>query len=101
MMHSDESYARLAAEYVKHIREHSPASADCITQIETQFGSRASYLAAFALVMLKDHLNQSGYESLENALKSFTYYIEMETEAEAIRLYRDAANHLLNASESS
>ena len=47
--------------------------------------------------MLKDRLNQQGYSSTQLALESFTYYQEMQGDAEAIRLYEKAAAQLLQS----
>jgi hypothetical protein len=92
---SHNTYCEAANEYIQRIRQYSPSAAHCIEQIQSQYGVRAAYLAGFALMMLKDHVNQSGYSSPNNALKSFTYYDEMQMYAGAIALYVEAAKHLL------
>ena len=95
MSQSYDAYTNLANEFISKIRKQSPAAAECIEQIRAQYGAQPAYLAAFALVMLAQRLNQTGYASLGEALKSFTFYEEMKDTAEAIRLYEDAAEHLL------
>jgi hypothetical protein len=93
---SDASYLQVVHEYLLRVRHYSPAAAECIEQIQSQFGARAAYLAGFALIMLKDYLNRTVYSSLHNALKTFSYYDEMQGNPDAIRLYEEAAEQLLS-----
>ena len=90
-----DEYGNVAREFIQQVRQQNSPAADCIEQIHTQYGARAAYLAAFALTLLKDRLNQQGYSSTQLALESFTYYQEMQGDAEAIRLYQEAAAHFL------
>lgn len=86
-----DDYTQAADDYIQQIREHSPAAAASLDQIREKFGVRAAYLAAFALVVLKQKLRPA-----PDALKKFTFYQEMQDNAEAIRLYNDAAAKLLS-----
>src|SRR4051812_43814528 len=93
---SEDSYLQAVHEYLLRVRQYSPAAAECIEQIQSQFGARAAYLAGFALIMLKDRLNRMAYSSLHHALKTFSYYDEMQGSPDAIRLYEEAAEQLLS-----
>ena len=97
MSQSYEDYDELANEFIQEVRQRSPAAADCLEQIRTHYGAHPAYLAAFALVMLTQRISQRGYSSPQQALESFTYSLEMQGDAEAIRLYHEAAAHLLQA----
>ena len=92
---SSNTYHEAATEFIQQIRQHSPSAADCIEQIQAQYGTRAAYLAAFALVYLKHSQIAHKYNPSQRELYLFTYCEEMRECAEAIRLYEDAAAHLM------
>jgi len=89
------AYSQVATEFMQQIRQYSPAAADCIDQIQVQYGTRAAYLAAFALLDLKQRQLKRRYKPSSQDLHAFTYCEEMAETAEAIRLYDDAVSHLL------
>lgn len=89
------SYGQAANEFVQQIRQLSPAAADCIEQIREQFGTRAAYLAAFALILLKNKQVETQYNPSQRDLYAFTYCEEMRETAAAMHLYEEAARHLL------
>jgi len=95
MSQSYDTYGKIADEFIRQVRQRSPAAADCIEQIRIQHGARPAYLAAFALVIFGSRLNQRGYATPQEALKSFTFYEEMKDNAEAIQLYEEAGRNLL------
>ena len=90
-------YTHAANEVTEDIREFSPAAADCIEQIRSKYGVRAAYLSAIALVICRDGLARSRHAYSREDLKGFIYYEEMQDDKEAIRLYHEAAAHLLQA----
>ena len=96
MSQSYDAYGKVANEFIQQVRQHSPAAADCLEQIRTQYGERAAYLAAFALVIFAGR-NRNGFSSFQEELQSFTYYQEMQGDAEALRLYQEAAGYLQSA----
>jgi hypothetical protein len=94
-MHDEyDEYTDAADELTQEIRQLSPAAADCIEQIRAKFGTRAAYLAAFALIIYRERLHRAGKSAPREDLKSFTYYEEMRDIAEAVQLYEEAAAHL-------
>jgi len=92
---SSNTYSEAAKEFIQEIRQHSSPAADCIEQIHAQFGTRAAYLAAFALAYLKQRQAHQKYPPSQHDLYAFTYCEEMQNSAEAIQLYKEAATHLL------
>ncbi len=90
-----DEYTQAAAELIQQIRQQSAAAAQCLELIQARNGVRAAYLAAFALIILKGQAGQMGYPSLDEALKVFTFYDEMQEDSESIRLYEQAAHLLL------
>jgi hypothetical protein len=92
---SSKTYHEAAIEFIQQIRQYSSSAADCIEQIQLQYGIRAAYLAAFALVDLKHRQVKHQYNPSSHDLHAFTYCDEMRETAEAIRLYEAAAAHLL------
>ena len=89
------AYGQVAIEFNQQIRQYSAAAADCIEQIQAQFGTRAAYLAAFALIDLKQRQIKQHYNPSSKDLHAFTYCEEMAEIAEAIQLYDEAVGHLL------
>ncbi|MEO8393716.1 MAG: hypothetical protein ABI700_12065 [Chloroflexota bacterium] len=96
--HSSKSYGDVAIQFIQQIREHSSSAADCLEQIQVDYGTRAAYLAAYALIFLKQWQTQQRYVASSQDLHAFTYCEEMKGNAEAIQLYEDAARHLLSGS---
>src|SRR4051794_10020806 len=90
-------YTQAAEVYIQQIRQYSLPAAGCLEQIRIQYGSYAAFLAAFALVVLRERRNRLHSLSSSEALKAFTYYEEMRDTDEAIQLYREAATYLLTA----
>jgi hypothetical protein len=91
-------YGKAAAEYIEQIRQQSPPAADCLEHIQAQYGTRAVYLAAFALVFLKQRETEHSYATSAHDLHAFTYCEEMRNDALALQLYETAAAHFLRAS---
>jgi hypothetical protein len=89
-------YAQAASGFIQQIRQHSPPAAGCLEQIQTQYGSYAAFLAAFALVILQDRHNRPRSPSSYDALKTFPYYEEMRGKPEALSLYKEAADYLFS-----
>jgi hypothetical protein len=89
------SYGDAANQFVQQIRQLSPSAADCIEQIRDRFGTRAAYLAAFALILLKNQQVEKQFNPSQRDLYAFTYCEEMRDTAGAMQLYEEAANHLL------
>ena len=92
-----DEYAAVADDLIEEIQEMSASAANCIEQLRTEYGTRAAYLAAFALVICRSNFPRSNPSFLGEALKEFVFYEEMHETAEAIRLYQEAAAHLLSA----
>jgi hypothetical protein len=90
-----DEYAAVANDLIEEIQEISPAAADCIEQIRAKYGTRAAYLAAFALVLYRNGCTRSDHSVPGDDLKLFIFYEEMHEMVEAIRLYKDAAIYLL------
>src|SRR5579871_2509889 len=90
---SSNAYSQVATEFIQQIRQDSPSAAECIEQIQGQYGTRAAYLAAFALLQLKRSQVEHGYPPNSQDLHAFTYCEEMRDTPEAIQLYEAAANH--------
>jgi len=88
-------YSEAAHEFIQQVRLQSSAAAACLEQIQSQDGSRAAYLAAFALIQLKRLQLERKYLPSQHDLHVFTFCEEMRDTAEAIRLYEQAAEHLL------
>lgn len=89
------AYSEAANEFIQQIRQYSPPAADCIVQIQAQYGIRAAYLAAFALVDLKHRQVAHKYNPSNQDVYAFTYCEEMGEIAEAIQLYKQAATCLM------
>ena len=88
-------YTHAANELTQELRRVSPTAADCIEQIRTRYGTRAAYLAAFALIIYRERLTRSGKASDREDLKRFMYYQEMCGIADAIELYEAASGYVL------
>ena len=88
-------YTHAANEVTEELRRLSPTAADCIEQIRTKYGTRAAYLAAFALIIYQERLTRSGKASDQEDLKRFVYYQEMQNKADAIELFEAASGYVL------
>jgi hypothetical protein len=88
-------YTHAANELTQELRRFSPSAADCVEQIRFDYGIRAAYLAAFALIIYRERLTRSGKASDREDLKRFIYYQEMRDIADAIELYEAAAGYVL------
>jgi len=88
-------YTHAANKLTQELRRLSPTAADCIEQIRTQYGTRAAYLAAFALIIYRERLRRSGKVSDREDLKRFIYYEEMRDNADAIELFEAASGYVL------
>src|SRR6185436_11214813 len=87
-------YTDVAREFIDTLRQHSPHAAERVEQIREQYGTRAAYLAAFALVRLKTQQATSHYTPSQRDIHAFTYCEEMGETADAIRLYDEAVAYL-------
>src|SRR4051812_36811114 len=88
-------YTHAANEVTQELRRLSPSAADCVEQIRSQYGTRAAYLAAFALIIYQERLTRSGKASDREDLKRFIYYEEMRDNADAIELFEAASGYVL------
>src|SRR5215216_5045240 len=88
-------YTHAANEVTQELRRLSPTAADCIEQIRTKYGTRAAYLAAFALIIYQERLTRSGKASDREDLKRYIYYQEMRDNADAIELFEAASGYVL------
>jgi len=88
-------YTHAANELTHEIRQLSFSAADCIEEIRAQYGVRAAYLAAFALIIYRERLRRTGKASDREDLRSYLYYEEMKGNAKAIELYEAAAGYLM------
>jgi len=92
-----DEYAAVANDLTGEIREISASAANCIEQLRTTYGTRAAYLAAFALILCRNNVARPNQACLGEALKGFVFYEEMHETPEAIGLYKEAAVYLLSA----
>ena len=97
VQYSSDTYREAAIEFIQQIRQYSPPAADCIEQIQERYGTRAAYLAAFALAHLKVEQQAHKFSPSQKNIHAFTYCEEMAEIAEAIQLYEAAAGYLLSA----
>jgi len=88
-------YTYAANGFIQQIRQDSPRAAGCLEQIQNEYGPYPAFLAAFALTVLRDRRNRPSFSAQHEALKTFTFYDEMQGTTEAIRLYKEAADYLL------
>lgn len=88
------SYRAALAELLTTFRALSPDAAECLAQLEQHFGTRAAYLAAYALHVLKIQADEHRRVPTIMTLKSFTFYEEMQQHPEAVALYYQATTHL-------
>ena len=88
-------YGEPASDYIRQVNEFCPSASALLERIRTAYGDRAAYLAGFALLCLKEQ--QARYQNkLTHAdIRRFTFYEEMQADDEAIKLYIEAAAHLL------
>src|SRR5688572_8915306 len=91
------TYRAVLAEFLPAIRESSEPAAAYIGQILEKYGSRAAYLAAYALLFIKLQQDERQREPHLQDLNTYTFYAEMGQDAEALALYRQAAVALLPA----
>lgn len=88
------NYSTLALAFIDRVRQHNPLAAACLEQLLTAYGSRTAYLAAFALVHLKNQQLEKHYGPSKYELHAFTFCEEMRDTRAAMRLYEQAAAHL-------
>ena len=95
------AYRDAAKAFIQQIGQHNPCAAAYIERIEVHYGTRAAYLAGFALVNLLERESLNHFLPSQYDLSAFTYCDEMRENAEAMRLYLDAAGHLFPGMECS
>jgi hypothetical protein len=93
---SSNTYSQIAVEFIRQIRQYNESAAACIDQIQAQYGTRAAYLASFALLDLKHRQLKRHYNPTPRDVHAFTYCEEMGEIAEALQLYEAAVTHLLS-----
>jgi hypothetical protein len=94
-MVSSTGYGSAASNFIQQIRQINSPAADDLEQIQALLGDHTAYLAAFALIILKASQDKYRRDVTFNDLYGFTAYQELQKNAEAVRLYKEAAQHFL------
>ena len=89
------SYGELATQTIQAVLEYNDDAARCIGLLRAEYGSRAAYLAAFAILMMKYDLDTYHHLPLKSDLYSFTFAEEMREHPDALRIYEEAACYIL------
>ncbi len=85
------AYRDILAHFIQAVREDSEVAANCIEQIREHYGTRPAYLAAYAIVVMKYQNEKYKRPVRASDLNSYTFYEELQENAHALALYRQAA----------
>lgn len=88
------AYRPVLAHFIQVIRAESEIAARCIEQIWEQFGTRPAYLAAYAILVMKQQHEEYKRPIKSSDLNTYTFYDEWQDQAFALALYRQAAVNL-------
>lgn len=88
------AYRPVLAHFVQAMRGDSEVAASCIEQIWEHYGTRAAYLAAYAILVMKQQHEEYQRPVKSEDLKTYTFYDELQDQAYALVLYRQAAASL-------
>lgn len=88
------AYRPILLHFIQVIRQESEVAANCIEQIQEQYGTRPAYLAAYAVLVMKQQHEEYKRPIKSTDLNTYTFYDEWQHQAFALALYRQAAVNL-------
>jgi hypothetical protein len=88
------AYQAILAHFIQTVRTDSEVAANCIEQIWEHYGTRRAYLAAYAILVMKQQYEENKRPVRSEDLNTYTFYDELCENAHALALYRQAAINL-------
>src|SRR5215207_11097115 len=78
------AYQSILAHFIQSVRSDSEVAARCIEQIWEHYGTRRAYLAAYAILVMKQQYEENKRPIRSEDLNTYTFYDELHENAHAL-----------------